>query len=465
MSPIALVCAMLLAPISEVYAQSRDEEVAEGEICLPVLRVWNGTPAEVKAIKATPIPLSFKEGIQACGGPLRARDLIDWHLRFGTEETAFAAVNYIADRHAEYRPQVRKAAKDIDRVMAQIVEAARRSNSGAEKSADKQQILLTEKLYRPMAHLSSPLEVADIALSAADRFSSTRLRNLASSWIDEYDQLRAKIAFPGTASAAAKARFDEFTTDDGMDFMRTELRIRAALFDAQQTLSFEDVAHAVRMGQQQRTEGLMAVAENAFEGGTDFCDLPDYAPQVAKDACATGNFERRAKRLMYLDAIATVLSGEFSPAERFLEIYDRDPKNNGDWDTRWTGIDPRIVKLKVIMAESRYRSAASESGGPDMDEMSYALDELTAVTRLFSPAEDPVGFRRIALSALHKDQELIMLAVNAGDKPYSRFAPTMSLYRVVLSRLDDIASGSISGLPPDQNALIANVSFLPLRSQ
>ncbi|WP_156419649.1 MULTISPECIES: hypothetical protein [unclassified Sphingopyxis] len=89
-------------------------------VCLPVLRVWNGTPAEIKAIKATPVPLSFKEGAQACGGPLRAVDLIDWHLRFGTEETAFAAVNHIADRHAAYRPHVRKATKDIDRVMARI---------------------------------------------------------------------------------------------------------------------------------------------------------------------------------------------------------------------------------------------------------------------------------------------------------------------------------------------------------
>ncbi|WP_332819727.1 hypothetical protein [Sphingopyxis sp.] len=261
--------------------------------------------------------------------------------------------------------------------------------------------------------------------------------------------LRAKIAFPGTASTAAKARFDELIVDEGMDTKRSELRIRVALFDAQQTGSFEDVAHAVLMAQQQRTEGLKAVAENAFEGGTDFCDLPEYAPQVAKNACATDNFERRAKNLMYLDALATVLNGDYGPAERFLEIYGRDRKDNGDWDTRWTGIDPRIVKLKVVMAETRYQSAASESGGSNVDEMSYALDELTAVTRLFSPADDPVGFRKIALSALQKDQELAGLAVKAGDKPDIRFSQTMSLYRVVLSRLDDIASGSISGVPSD----------------
>lgn len=449
MSPLALVCAMLLAPTPNAHAQAGDEKIEEGEICLPVLRVWNGTPAEVKAIKATPVPLSFKEGVQACGGPLRAVDLIDWHLRFGTEETAFAAVNYIADRHAAYRPQVRKAAKDIDRLMAQIVEAARRSNSGKVESEDKQQILLTENLYRPLAQLSSPLEIADVALAAGDRFNSVRLRNLASRWIDEYDQFRAKIAFPETASASAKARYDEFAADDGIDFRRTELRIRLALFDAERTRSFEDIAHATRMAQQQRTEGLMAAAENAFEGGTDFCDLPEYAPQVAKTACATDNFEKRAKHLLYLDALATVLKGEYGPAERFLEIYDRDRKDNGDWDTRWTGIDPRVVKLKVFMAETRYRSAASESGGSNVDEMSYALDQLTAVTRLFSPADDPVGFRKIALSALQKDEELARLAAQAGDKADSRFAQTMSLYRVVLSRLDDIASGSISGLPSD----------------
>lgn len=444
MSLTVLVCSMLLTPAPDAYAQASDEKIEEGEICLPVLRVWNGTPPEVKAIKATPVPLSFREGVQACGGPLRAVDLIDWHLRFGTEETTFAAVSYIVDRHASYRPQVRKAAKDIDRVMAQIVDAARRSNS-----EDKQQILLTENLYRPLAQLSSPLEIADVALAAGDRFNSVRLRNLASNWIDEYDQLRAKIAFPGTASAAAKARFDELIVDEGMDIKRSELRIRVALFDAQQTGSFEDVAHAVLMAQQQRTEGLMAVAENSFEGGTGFCDLPDYAPQIAKDACATDNFERRAKNLLYFDALATALNGDYGPAERFLEIYDRDRKDNGDWDTRWTGVDRRIVKLKVVMAETRYRSAASESGGPNVDEMSYALDELTAVTRLFSPADDAVGFRNIALSALQKDQELAGLAVKAGDKPDTRFSQTMSLYRVVLSRLDDIASGSISGIPSD----------------
>jgi len=448
-SPIALMCAMLLTTAPGAYAQASDEKIEEGEICLPVLRVWNGTPAEVKAIKATPVPLSFRDGVQACGGPLRAVDLIDWHLRFGTEESAFAAVNYIADRHAAYRPQVRKAAKDIDRVMAQIVDAARHSNSGQEKSEDKQQMLLTENLYRPLAQLSSPLEIADVALAAGDRFNSVRLRNLASNWIDEYDQLRAQIAFPQTASDAAKARFDELITDEGMDIKRSELRIRVALFDAQQTGSSEDVAHAVLMAQQQRTEGLMAVAENAFEGGTDFCDLPDYAPQIAKDACATGNFERRAKNLMYLDALATVLNGDYGPAERFLEIYGRDRKDNGDWDTRWTGIDPRIVKLKVAMAETRYSTAASESGGFNLDEMSYALDELTAVTRLFSPADDPVGFRKIALSALQKEKELAGLAEKAGDKPDVRFSQTMSLYRVVLSRLDEIASGSISGVPSD----------------
>lgn len=448
-SPIALVCAMLLSTAPGAYAQASDEKIEEGEICLPVMRVWNGTPAEVKAIKETPVPLSFKEGVQACGGPLRSVDLIDWHLRFGTEETAFAAVNYIADRHAAYRPQVRKAAKEIDRIMAQIADAARRSNSGQEKSEGKQQFVLTGNLYRPLAILSSPLEIADVALAAGDRFNSLRLRNLASSWIDEYDQFRAKIVFPGAASAAAKARFDEFTADEDMDTKRSELRTRVALFDAQQTGSFEDVANAVLMAQRQRTEGLQAVAEHAFEGGTDFCDLPDYAPQIAKDACSTGDFESRAKNLMYLDALATALNGDYRPAERFLDIYGRDEKDNGDWNTRWTGIDPRIVKLKVVLAEARYQSAASEPGGPNVDEMGYALDELTGVTRLFSPADDPVAFRKIALSALQKNEELARLAEQVGEEPDSRFAPTMSLYRVVLSRLDDIASGSISRLPSD----------------
>ncbi len=116
------------------------------------------------------------------------------------------------------------------------------------------------------------------------------------------------------------------------------------------------------------------------------------------------------------------------------------------------------------MAETRYQSAASESGGPNVDEMSYALRELTAVTRLFRPADDPVGFRKIALSALQKDQELAELAVKSGDKPDTRFSQTMALYRVVLSRLDDIASGSISGAP-DYSASVGNVSFLPSRAQ
>lgn len=34
------------------------------------------------------------------------------------------------------------------------------------------------------------------------------------------------------------------------------------------------------------------------------------ASQIAKDACATGDFERRAKNLMCLDALATVLTGD-----------------------------------------------------------------------------------------------------------------------------------------------------------
>ena len=102
--------------------QSLDVQPDGGEtICLPVLRLWDGTVDDIRRIESDPVPASYRSGQQSCGGPLRSIDLIGWHDRFGTEASVTAALSFIEQRDARARNEAERNMRgDIARALAAI---------------------------------------------------------------------------------------------------------------------------------------------------------------------------------------------------------------------------------------------------------------------------------------------------------------------------------------------------------
>jgi len=433
-------CILALAWPSPGFAQ---EAGGDAEfICLPVLRLWDGTLEDVRQIDRQPVPESYRTGTQSCGGPLQSSDLIAWHLRFGTEATATAALAFI----------YRRDDADIDRA-ASAPAHIRAALLKAERSQGELSASIESELNTQMEYMSAPLDNGTLAMSAAERFGSQTLRDRAARWLQEFERLRGQIPSPSETKAdegrsVAAAAFRKAMADVRLDRSVLTLRSSLALFDANRSQALADIARLDAVLAQQRTPVLTEIANYAFEGGPDFCDVPDYADAAVKIACKEERFfARDAVMFLYLDASAALLHGDDRKAEHLVRLYERDGKDNGIWRTWPRIVDPRIVAIRIGIAEMRVRRAREPKQPgqtvPDLDELSWALAGFVDAARLISPADDPVQFGHIARRALTIDAELKVLQHKSGERADDRLESTMSYFRLVLPRLQDVAGGRI----------------------
>jgi len=409
------------------------EDDSSGNICVTALLRWNGMPEEVRSIRINPVPESYRKGGQNCGGPLLASDLIDWHSRFGTEASAHAAFEFVERRDQH----IREGAK----LATDTIRAASRSRANTDLSAPFRQL---RELLGPPA----------LAMTIAETFDARSSRDKAVEWLAAFDALRARIGqAPSRSEDIAPflinepTPFEEGLKESGIDETAAALRTRIALFDASQSLAETDRQRLDSLIEQRTTLALKSIMRFAFEAGGDFCDVPDYADEAVKQACNDEpDFERQAKIFLFQKAMAALLHDDDSLAEGVLRLYERGGKDR-DWQTRLTGIDPRIVMLKTARAEMLLRKASKSvhsNGRPaqNLYDMQWGLEQLVEVTRLFSPVDDPVHFRRIATRALTSHAELVELRKQQGNTADSRLDPAMSYFRLMLPRLDDIAGGT-----------------------
>lgn len=83
---------------SPVIAQEESLEQDEGIICLAIGHRWVGTPAERERIAEEPVPQSFLQIFHddgCTGWQLLPESLLDWHIRYGTAQSAMAAIRFL----------------------------------------------------------------------------------------------------------------------------------------------------------------------------------------------------------------------------------------------------------------------------------------------------------------------------------------------------------------------------------
>ncbi|WP_298283273.1 hypothetical protein [Novosphingobium sp.] len=435
---------------------------SEESICLPVGRLWNGTAEEIRSIETTPVPDSYRNGAQSCGGPLWAGDLMRWHQRFGTEDTAWRAFEFILRRDGYLLEEARAAPGAIRQAMKRASLAMARGANAKDRDEANRRILaqLDTALQRAINQLGAPVEFSLQALGAAETFRSQRFRTLATQWLEGSEAYRAEIAAlatgPANDSPAAKgpsAVLARVLRDARLDRRVDSARLQIALFDAAQSREPDAIARVDALVHKLRTPALDRIEDFAFGAGEDFCDLPDYAEEAVKTACADDySFEREAKSYLLMKAAAALLHGYDMPTEEFLRLYERDAKNRDPWETRWLGVDPRILSLKEAQAEILLRKAGLNADGEIAPkahtyEIQEGLEKLVEVTRMFSPADDIVRFRRIATRALEVDSRVRAYNRADGMTLVLTLDRAMAYFRVVLPHLGEIAGGIEPGAP------------------
>lgn len=99
---LAVACGFIAALVSSAPSSAKDAQPAgteeEANICVLKLVLWTGSNDEIRAIRTEPVPKSYREGVQLCGGGFQNTDLLDWHLHYGTADTALAALAFLEAR-------------------------------------------------------------------------------------------------------------------------------------------------------------------------------------------------------------------------------------------------------------------------------------------------------------------------------------------------------------------------------
>lgn len=430
---------------------------------MPVARLWSGTAEDIRTIEAIPVPESYSKGLQSCGGPLWSADLMRWHARFGSEDTAWRAFAFIMRRDAYLLQEAQAAPAAIRKAMKQASLAIARAANAKDRDALNRRALteLNAALQGPIGQLGAPMGLALQALGAADTFRSARFRSLAAEWIAAIEANRADLAAPGAgpasdppAAASPSGVLAQLLRDAGLDRSIDNARLQLAVLDAARSLDSDAIARVDALVHKLRTPALDRIEDFAFGAGEDFCDLPDYADEAVTAACEGDfSFEREAKSYLLMKAAAALLHGDDLPAEGYLRLYERDRKGNGDWETRWLGVDPRILSLKEARAEMLLRKHGLNANGEiapkaNIYNIQWGLEKLVEVSRMFSPADDVVRFRRIATRALQVDAHI--RAYNRAHEMIS--FPTLdraiAYFRVVLPHLGEIAGATDPGASP-----------------
>jgi hypothetical protein len=148
-SRLAFVAAAAITLASPALAQdgepAADED--EGIVCLALAHVWGGSIEDVGRIDAVPVPASFRRQFEA-GGCTRfqlvEQSLINWHLIFGNERSATAALAYVEDGYTAGRPSPGEFRQQLSRTWPdalRAIEAARLpATHGPERNAAERRL-------------------------------------------------------------------------------------------------------------------------------------------------------------------------------------------------------------------------------------------------------------------------------------------------------------------------------------
>lgn len=440
-------------------------------ICLSVLRLWDGSSAEVRDIQKTPFPPAFR---QAFGGQgdcnnLDQHALIDWHLKVGDEQTIMAALRVIEEDYLTNGPTAAEFLK-------QLAPAVRKAKPQLEALGHLKTGPTYLEWYRQTRSNQSIARLADLAAA------HVRLTLIAGEYLRAAEFYRSPVLlergrpYLRAASEGIRLLYDDaqvaMASDQGAADMLNQGRStyinlvrdyerRVPLLNARISGLPVDL-DAARQSLSISDEGLLTAAARVLsDEGKDPCRIKrEQDTQGIRDACGSENsFELRLRDYWMTRAQVELLT---EPAERYrlksfryalnLQILDLERQTSDPIPFRRSTSQDNLVRLKIAFAEAAH-IASSRPG----DEAEGRQDRRDALAWLIdaekdaSPASHPGLFRQIANRYLkiwsellaHRDSEEA-----AGDAALERTSSYMSRMLVQLPAI--INAEPLGETAPDQ---------------
>lgn len=439
-------------------AHAQKAERAQNEvICTSILRLWQGSVEDTRQIDSVPVPKRFRDSLESrdpCQSmQLDRGGLIDWHLKFGTASSVEAALTYLEERHfgqpqltpQRYVPALQKAfqaaKRDLERA-AKLVEPQGAAYSVRQRYLNKSPSV--GALRQLLRDRDGFLSFGEQYLRAAEEFSSPRLLARADAYLEPvFEATRYLAPLESEAPVAGLLYFNlhGFRVDD--------LWARSAILGARLSGTKAAIERARALLTSQLRPDYVRIAETAFSGGSDFCDISSgwsRSEQIAAACRADDDNQTRISnywtnratfdaifdRGSEMDGQETVTAsvpGSDYLALRLLRLEGLS-ENGGRCCGRSAGDD--LLRILIADAEGKIRLIQRGLAGEKVQdvELSWreALDRLQEAEQLAPPYQAMGRFQRIGAKWLEvwSMGEHLFAATDGGRDP--RLNPDLQRY-------------------------------------
>ncbi|MES2058236.1 MAG: hypothetical protein V4564_20035 [Pseudomonadota bacterium] len=411
----------LILPLTLVTIEARAQTATQqtepaDQICIDGPR-WGATLDESRRIEAEPIPPSYRRLFESTAPCTRwALDkgsVVDWHLRFGSDRSITAALAYLEQDYTRAVPAPDAYPHLLDQAFRMAVPDLKRA------AALKQPTGLTYSVSSRFIEGSKPIRrfqelvrarenyifLARHYLRAAEAFGSATMLATADRYLG-----------PAVAGAEVLTPLEQQPPVEGLLSFNLDphqldhLRARAAIVAAQLRLRPEDIDRARVILQSIERPIYHRLAETAFSGGDDFCDIAqgwnDAEPVAA--ACRADDDMQQKVVDYWIDRAALDLivapggdrpdaaGSSLALATRLLTL-----EQQPDRSTRCCGRSATEDMLDLLLLsagayERRLRATTVNDANAAGENWWRALGALQQAERLARPYEAPARFTRIA---------------------------------------------------------------------
>jgi hypothetical protein len=449
-----------LAQPTEVGDSLGETSSAEEVICVGGPQ-WIPSLADNGAIAVDPFPASFRilfESTAPCTRwALDEQSLIGWHMAFGSERSAAAALSYLERDYRRNVPAPADFEQSVRRAWRQAIPDLRRALAvqqpeGADFSA-RHRFMQHSRSIRRLNLLNEYREnylfLAEQYLRASEEFGSAVLLARAEDFLEPAIQsARFLESVEGQPPAVGLLYFNLGT------YRTEDLQMRAAVLRARFTRSAEDLVRAREILSVFEGPLYREAARNAFGSGDDFCDFGNGRgnADALEAACRhDDHFPERVTNFWInramLDTISTSEAQDSTwLAIRLLEREELDSRS-GRCCGRTSEED--LLHLLLVRADENGRRFASAIEGPEMggayEAWREALADLKRAERMVAPETASGRSRRIgeawlALWARANRLEFDGPRRRWTDAPhYHRYAAYL---RALIANVDAIAVGA-----------------------
>jgi hypothetical protein len=456
----ALVLLVLPAP-STVAASPHDPGESDERICIMTANMWGGTAEDVRHIHDIPVPESYRhlyedDPCQNFGWPMET--LVTWHLAYGDEASAAAALSYLEAHFTAGSPPpahlpalLAAAVRSAGPALRAAGPALATVGPGYEAARRALERHLTIRRVRDLTGARQRfLFLATQYVRAAEVYGSAAFLARANAFYAPVRDSFAQVQAPDAE--------DRLGIGPNENNRLNELAMRLAVATARIGGRAADWGTAEIVVENIGTPTVRLAGAHAYENGAEFCDMEsraDLAP--VREACREDaeRLERDATNYWVSRAELDLLSDPPSPDDAEAESESHRNAQRLLERSRQGGFLGELSRDRRIqfslartnqLARAMHSAAARGTPGARYDAARLgdeALFALVDVERLAPPPWAPAWFRRIAepYLAIAADLDALRAAEPESDRTTTADPRTTAYFRHTLAALDAIAVG------------------------